>query len=164
MNLEQMKIHMTDIVQEVSLKYKGGESYFNEIDERIKKDIYFLSFYFKYVYNQTHNPIILSGEIGEKIIKFQYLKIIPLVPILVVNGKLRKNNNITYIKFYPIDYSFSDKTQFTMFDDSYYSGKTVNKVRKELNNIGCVLKNIYVFYDGSIVNKDNVKSLYRYYK
>ena len=51
-----------------------------------------------------------------------------------------------------------------MFDDSYYSGKTVNKVRKELNNIGCVLKNIYVFYDGSIVNKDNVKSLYRYYK
>ena len=46
MNLEQMKIHMTDIVQEVSLKYKGGESYFNEIDERIKKDIYFLSFYF----------------------------------------------------------------------------------------------------------------------
>ena len=86
------------------------------------------------------------------------------MPILVVNGKLRKNNNITYIKFYPIDYSFSDKTQFTMFDDSYYSGKTVNKVRKELNNIGCVLKNIYVFYDGSIVNKDNVKSLYRYYK
>ena len=40
---------MTDIVQEVTLKYKGGESYFKEIDERIKKYIYFLYFYFKYV-------------------------------------------------------------------------------------------------------------------
>ena len=48
--------------------------------------------------------------------------------------------------------------------DSFYSGKTANKVEKFVNSRLGTIKCKYVFYDGSKERHDDVVSLYRYYK
>ena len=57
-----------------------------------------------------------------------------------------------------------DADDFILFDDSFYSGTTRNKIEEALKEIrqGCkIIQTVYI-YDGG---KDpNVTSLYKYYK
>lgn len=54
--------------------------------------------------------------------------------------------------------------KFIFLDDSYYSGKTARKVKAAVEDNGGEIVRTYVFYDGSPEKRDDVVSLYRYYK
>lgn len=79
--------------------------------------------------------------------------------LIIVNGGLRVGNKIdlSYIK----DYIKNKK--FIFIDDSFYSGKTRNTIKNELEKYNANLNKTYVIYDGSKARDDNVCSLYRYY-
>jgi hypothetical protein len=155
--------YMYKIVQSVSKKYSGGENYFTELDRMIKNDKKFLLSFYEWVCSCTSNPIIISGEIGNILVGYLSHENICKNPIVLVNGGLRSGADITSISCFPSNFEISTNTNFTMIDDSYYSGKTVNKVKNFLEAHGNELEDVYVFYDGSREQKEYIKSLYRYY-
>lgn len=79
--------------------------------------------------------------------------------VIVVNGGLRGNNEI--INFY--DYYDIKEKDIVFIDDSYYLGRTRDKIKYMIQKHGGNLLCTYVFYDGSRVKDDLVHSFYRYY-
>jgi len=134
---------------------KGGESYFDELD-----DFLINNFFFDLIINKsyTKNTIfICSGKFGIAFYNYIYIKNIPCI---VFNGDLRKEDNYAYIISRNInlidrDFLYRD---FVYIDDSYFSGKTMRKCMSFLN-----IKEYrtFVLYDGS--KQKEVKSIYKYY-
>ena len=155
------------IVNECLDKYKGGEGYFNKLDGMIKNNETLMILFLIYaVHNSNCYDVILSGEIGLKYFKLQLEKKIPdYINLMIVNGGLRKGNEITGgimsgCEVIPGDL---DSMQIIFIDDSFYSGRTANKITEFVESrCGTVIGN-YVFYDGSKEKYDDVKSIYRYY-
>lgn len=159
-DLKELKGRVKCIVDICSEKHVGGESYFDELDGMIKNNTDLVSAYINYIFQseKIHN-IIASGEIGDRIRELQRTGYINrFVNIVTVNGGLRHDNNICEVNVEDI---WGKK--FVFLDDSYYSGKTANKVKHAVeHNDGEIVKN-YVFYDGCRDKQENVESLYRYY-
>lgn len=162
-------IHMMKpIVSECLTKHIGGENYFNELDGMIKNNETLLVLYLLYaVQDSGVYNIILSGEIGLKYMQLQLQNKIPdYINLMVVNGGLRKGKEITggiasRCEIIPKDLS---GIEVIFIDDSFYSGKTCNKIEEFLNSRYTCLNKTYVFYDGCREKNDNVISLYRYYR
>lgn len=79
--------------------------------------------------------------------------------VILVNGGLRQEDTKAQILVNQIDVD-----DFILFDDSFYSGTTRNKIEEALKEIrqGCKIIQTVCIYDGG---KDpNVTSLYKYYK
>ena len=79
--------------------------------------------------------------------------------IIVINGGLRKDNVI--IPFWE-NFNIEEK-KIVFIDDSYYLGRTRDKIKMAIEEKNGTLINTYVFYDGSKTKDDSVKSFYRYY-
>ena len=158
---------MKPIVNECLDKYKGGEGYFNELDNMIKNNETLMVLFLMYaVQDSGVRNVILSGGIGLKYLHLQLQNKIPEhINIMVVNGGLRKGKEITggiMSNFEVIPESLNNYPVI-FIDDSFYSGKTANKVEEFINSRGGILMRKYVFYDGSKEKHDDVYSLYRYY-
>lgn len=152
-NLEQL---MTEKVEKCLKSHTGGEAYFTELDAEIKSDEEFLKSFMNCIIEETncHN-FVMSGEIGSMYFKLYSHDNIRL---LLLPGGLRHGKEL------PNDVERIYKgMEFVFVDDSYYSGKTLNAVKKYMESTGAKIIANYVFYDGSRENKDNVKSIYRYY-
>ena len=163
-NLEYI---MKPIVNECLDKYKGGEGYFNKLDNMIKSNETLMVLFLIYAVNDSLcDNVILSGEIGLKYLQLQLQNKIPEhINIMVVNGGLRKGKEITggiMSNFEVIPESLNNQP-IIFIDDSFYSGKTANKVEKFVHSRLGTIKCKYVFYDGSKEKYDDVYSLYRYY-
>ena len=163
MNIREMRMAMSDIVQKCIEKHGGGEAYFDELDGMVKENEELLASYIDYVASFNPNSfIIMSGEIGQKCLEMQRSSKIPMgLRIYVVDGGLRKSS---YIKGMVSNRKEMIKAgkNFVFVDDSFYSGKTFNAVREFMEKLGYSISVIYVFYDGC-KHDFGVKSLYRYY-
>ena len=97
----------------------------------------------------------MSGEIG---VVYSKLYSHDDIHLFLLPGGLRHDKEIPYDigRIY-------EGMEFIIVDDSYYSGKTLNAVKKYMESTGAKIIANYVFYDGSRENKDNVRSIYRYY-
>ena len=168
-NKEDLEYIMEPIVKECLLRYKGGESYFNELDNMIKNDEFLmLSFLFYAVQDSGINNVVLSGEIGLRYFRLK-LKLQNRIPddinLYIINGGLRNGKDITggitsNLEVIPKDLA---NNSFIFLDDSFYSGKTANKVEEFITSRGGRMKWKYVLYDGSKEKREDVKSIYRYY-
>lgn len=158
--LAYLKQKMIPIVNQCLEKHGGGESYFDELDGIIKKDIDFMVTYLKYIVDKEKvKHVIVSGEIGLILSKLISKEIIPMdINLICINGGLRKGRE-PYGANIPLCESF----KAVFFDDSYYSGKTARAVRDYICRYGGIITKNYVFYDGCPEQHDNVVSLYRYY-
>lgn len=165
---KDLEYMMRPIVNECLDKFKGGEEYFNELDGMIKNNEILMVLFLLYAVRDSgiYN-VILSGEIGLRYMQLQLQNKIPnYINLMIVNGGLRKGNVITG----GIDSNCEvipenlDDMDVIFIDDSFYSGKTRNKVNEFLYHRGTVIYGTYVFYDGSKEKHDDVYSLYRYYK
>lgn len=166
-NKKTLEYIMKQIVHKCLDKYKGGESYFNELDGMIKNNETLMVLFLMYVVQDSLcDNVILSGEIGLKYLQLQLQNKIPKhINIMVVNSGLRKGKEITVgimSNFEVIPKSLNNQP-IIFIDDSFYSGKTANKVEKFVNSRLGTIKRKYVFYDGSKEKHDDVVSLYRYY-
>ena len=165
---KDLEYMMKPIVNECLDKYKGGEGYFNELDNMIKNNETLMVLFLMYaVQDSGVRNVILSGGIGLKYLHLQLQNKIPEhINIMVVNGGLRKGKEITggiMSNFEVIPEDLYDQ-QIIFIDDSFYSGKTANKVEYFINCRLGKIERKYVFYDGSKERHDDVASLYRYYK
>ena len=159
---------MKPIVTECLTKHIGGENYFNNLDELIKDNETLLVLFIMYaVQDSGINNVIMSGGIGLKYIQMQLQNKIPdYIKITSVNGGLRKGKEVTggiVTGCKPFPDSFNNK-KMIFIDDSFYSGKTADKVKEFVETRkGNIIRN-YVLYDGCKEKRDDVVSLYRYYR
>lgn len=166
---KDLEYMMEPIVHQCLRKYGGGESYFNELDGMIKNNETLMVMFLLYIIRDSgiYN-VIMSGEIGFKYMRLQLQNKIPKhINLMIVNGGLRKDNEIiggmmSNTKIEKIPESL-DNMPIIFLDDSFYSGKTANKVKEFVSSINGKVVQTYVFYDGSEKKHDDVESLYRYY-
>lgn len=160
MNINEMKAEMKRIVQICLRNHKGGENYFNELDDMVKNNADLVSSYVNYITMiENTDDIIASGEIGKKLLLYQAKGYInPRINIMVTNGGIRKGREVELL-----DPFFFIGRRYVFLDDSYYSGKTANKVKAAVKENGGEVIKAYVFYDGSKEKHDNIESLFRYY-
>lgn len=161
-------IHMMKpIVSECLTKHIGGENYFNELDGMIKGNETLLVLFLLYaVQDSGVYNVIMSGGIGLNYMHLQLQNKIPdYINLMVVNGGLRKGKDIiggiaSRCEVIPNDFN---RTKIIFIDDSFYSGKTFNKVESFVNSRNGEIVRTYVFYDGCKNKYEDVVSLYRYY-
>ena len=135
---------MVNMVNDLLIKYVGGETFFDALDEEIR-------------INDEFEGFIVSGKFGKRFKDFYLNNYHPNKEVLVCNGALRKGNDIGLD-----NYDLNNK-KYIFLDDSFWSGKTRDVVQKYIEeNNGIFLKS-YVFYDGNKEKSQNVESFYRYY-
>lgn len=164
---KDLEYMMKPIVNECLDKYKGGEGYFNELDGMVKNNETLMVLFLLYAVRDSGSyNVILSGEIGLRYMQLQLQNKIPnYINLMVVNGRLRKGNEITggIMSNYEVIPEDLGGMDVIFIDDSFYSGRTANKITEFVESrCGTVIGN-YVFYDGSKEKYDDVKSIYRYY-
>ena len=150
-----MKIE--SIVNDCLLEHTGGSQFFDAIDEKLRNDSSLMNIIInKVLDNEDFDYIIVSGKFGYALKDFcinNYL----YNKIITLNGSLR-TQNIEKV----LNINIKDK-KIVFIDDSFYLGRTRDKVKEFVEKNGATLISTYVFYDGS-KNKDiNVHSMYRYY-
>lgn len=153
---------MTCLVNECLIQHEGGEKFFDAIDEKLRDDKALINMMINKVKENEHfDYIVVSGNFG-KVFKEHcnnYQNDEFNEKIIVVNGGLRKDNDI--IPFWE-NFNIENKT-LIFIDDSYYLGRTRDKIELAIKENHGKLINTYVFYDGSKIKEDNVHSFYRYY-
>ncbi len=157
-----MMHEMRDIANECIKTHKGGETYFTELDSMIKQNENLMINYINYIIKKEKiNDVIISGEIGEVYKNLWINNKIPFnIKLHLLPGGLR--NNVEIKNTENSNKSIYNK-ELIFIDDSFYSGKTLNKVDGYVTKNRGLIKTAYVFYDGSLEKHDHVKSLYRYY-
>lgn len=157
-----MVIEMESLVNDCLIQHEGGEKFFDAIDEKLRNDNLLITMMIgKVIEHESFDYIIVSGNFG-KVFKDFCIKHIGKKfsnSIIVVNGGLRNNNEIE--PFYN-NYEINNKN-IVFIDDSYYLGRTRDKIKEAIENNGGNLICSYVFYDGSKIKDDSVHSFYRYY-
>lgn len=146
------------IVKQMIETHDGGEKFFDNLDEEIRRDIDIIDNIIDMIPDFKNKNIIVSGSFGR--VFFDYIKLISLYPnrIVWVNGGLRKGEDIN------VDLQNYKNREFIFIDDSLYSGKTRDKIDSELYKYSSYISSTYVAYDGSKNKDETVFSLYRYYK
>lgn len=153
---------MESLVNDCLIQHEGGEKFFDEIDEKLRNDNLLLTMMIgKILEKESFDYLIVSGRFG-KVFKEFCLNHIGedfIKNIIVVNGGLRSGNKIDD---FSNDYNIKNKN-IIFIDDSYYLGRTRDKIKESITNNGGKLICSYVFYDGSKIKDKNVHSFYRYY-
>lgn len=149
-----MKI-LDSIVKEMLLAHKGGEVFFDHLDEAVKKDTIIKTLFDKF--NLKNKNIIVSGGFGNFFINNYGQEV---KTVISVNGSLRKGEPIQNLEYLREEIKGNS---FSFVDDSFYSGKTRDVVKAEIERLGGIIAETVVIYDGSKIKEENVKSLYRYY-
>jgi len=144
--------YLSQIIYSLLNKYIGGQIYFTALDKSIQHP----SIVYKLLSLIPNNSeIIVTGKFGN------YVKnLCPYKDMILLKGGLRFDNKIC------LDF-IANKIKnrgFTLIDDSYYSGKTRDVIRKELSRLNGDLINTCVVYDGSKWKDKKVMSLFRYHE
>lgn len=142
-----------DKVNECLEKYIGGEVFFDELDRMVKFDREVLVEFIRTTQEQFKDiHTIASGEFGLCLHNYG------LSVDLLVQGRLRKGNQICDLS------QFIKKGESYLFlDDSYFSGKTAQVVKEEIERCDGKFIGCHVIYDGSMNPIHKVKSIYRYH-
>lgn len=151
-----------DNLVELCLKeHTGGEIFFDAIDEKLRNDDTLLKMIIDEVLNnEVFDYIIVSGNFGNVFKNFIDINLKKLAKkVIVVNGGLRKGEKI--INFWE-EYDIPMK-KFIFIDDSFYLGRTRDKIEDAIKQHNGTLLSTYVFYDGSKEKEEKVHSFYRYY-
>lgn len=153
---------MESIVNECLIEHEGGEKFFDAIDEKLRDDNLLISMMInKVLEKEEFDFIITSGKFGKVFKEFseKYMSSSFNQKVITVNGSLRKDSEvIDYSKKYDV----SNK-RVIFIDDSYYLGRTKEKIKASLEKNNATLISTYVFYDESKIKDENVHSFYRYY-
>lgn len=154
---------MESLVNECLVQHEGGEKFFDAIDDKLRSDKVLMTMMIgKILENEHFDFLITSGTFGKFFKNYceNHMDKEFSNQIIVVNGSLR-NENEKIIDFWN-QYDISDKS-IIFVDDSYYLGRTRNKIKNAIEKHHGKFINTYVFYDGSKEKDKSVHSFYRYY-
>lgn len=161
---------LNEKIGEILKEHKEGEKFFDALDYMIRGDKDILKDFYEFAIDNifinnsisttTYN-LIVSGKFGMALLtNYRYNLNANFNKVIVTNGNIRKG------ELPEIYCNELNKKPFIFLDDSFYSGKTkdsIEKALKEINPNSKIVKTIVV-YDGSINNKENIISMYRYHK
>jgi hypothetical protein len=157
---QEIKTRLDNIVKDLRIKYRGGISFFDALDDRIK-DITNQDIILALVRGCSNEWVATSGEFGDTLYRLWKESKFKCKGLVVFNGKMLTHQ--TDVKsFYPNDFDLNNK-QFIYIDDSYFSGSTAKKINEYLNKTQSSIKSISVIYDGSKEKSKMVNSFFRYY-
>lgn len=154
--------NMESLVNDCLIQHEGGEKFFDAIDEKLRNDNLLIKMMIERILkNEQFDFIITSGRFGKVFKEYceKYTDNDFTKNIIVVNGNLRKDEKV--INFTD-KYNISNK-KLIFIDDSYYLGRTRDKIKNTIENNQGTLISTYVFYDGSKIKDKDVHSFYRYY-
>lgn len=155
-------MNITSIVDECLRQHKGGENFFDAIDEMMRNDVLLITMLTgKVLEFGKFDNIIVSGTFG-KLYKEYATKNMPSVfseKIVVVPGGLRNGTKVT--PFWE-EIEVTNK-KFVFLDDSFYLGRTRNVIKEAIEENKGKLVKTFVFYDGSKEKDKTVESFYRYF-
>lgn len=157
-----MQDNINYLVEECLKQHEGGEKFFDAIDEKLRNDNLLLTMILgRVLEKEKFDYIIVSGKFGIVFKKFctQHLDKELAKNIIVINGSLRNEN--VEINF-PEEYDINNKS-LVFIDDSFFLGRTRDKIKNTIDDKGGKLLYTYVFYDGSKIKDSSVYSFYRYY-
>jgi len=159
-------------VKKISKETRGGNKFFDEIDDKIKNDKQVIKNLFDKInqdFGLNYN-LVVSGEFGEII-----LHMISKGDILCTGSKLLVSGGLTShfndmdkvkkIKNVIVQKKIGEinNKEFIFVDDSYYSGTTEFSIDHFLKDFNSKIIKTYVVYDGNDKKKYNRHSIYNYY-
>lgn len=148
------------IILDCIKEHEGGEKFFDRLDEIIRNEKLIVSRLMSLVNDDLlyNDGIVVSGKFGVAFSNYYNNCFCVTKELIIVEGGLRKGNKIN-------DLSYLDMVckNYIFIDDSFYSGRTRNVIKDEIERNGGSLIKTYVVYDGSKTKDSDVKSLYRYY-
>lgn len=147
------------IVHDCLKEHEGGEKFFDAIDEKLRNDNILMTMMIgKILENESFDYLVVSGRFGYAFKDFCSKNINELTNnIICINGGLRQGNIIDNLNI-----DINNKS-LVFIDDSYYLGRTRDKIKDFIEEKGGNLNCSYVFYDGSKDKDNTVHSFYRYY-
>lgn len=157
---QRIKEKIDQIVKQLLKKYHGGRVFFDALDESIKS-VMNEDLIIQLVKGNSNEWIVTSGEFGRRLYRMWKDGKFKCKGVLVFNGKIA-TFDIGVTNYSPTNFDIKDK-EFIYVDDSYFSGKTVNRISEFLTKYGSKIKHVSVIYDGSKEKKSFVKSFFRYY-
>ena len=148
------------LVNDCLVEHEGGEKFFDAIDEKLRNDNILMTMMISKILEKEYfDYLIVSGRFGiafkdfcSKNIDQSFKK-----SIITINGGLREGKITTII-----DTDLNNKN-IVFVDDSFYLGRTRDKINDLIKSKNGNLTCTYVFYDGSRKKDDSVHSFYRYY-
>ena len=148
---------LNNIINQLLNEFSGGETYFDKLDETLRSPEN-LDIIINLFSPLSDAHVIMSGKFGYYALELFDKGLIPLKSLIVVNGGLRKG------EVEKIDVRFmEDQVGYVFVDDSFYKGRTRDKVEEFLKIFNCFLAQTRVIYDGSPEKDKNVFSMYRYH-
>lgn len=143
---------------------EGGETFFNALDLILRSDRAILRDYIHWVEDVCGKNLsvgcILTGSFG-RVLASVYNDWLHenFGQIIIVNGGIRSGVPVELpVLSVPM-------SRYVLLDDSYYSGKTLREIEKELKTINpeTRIDRAFVIYDGSHNWEDGIYAMYRYY-
>lgn len=137
MNPEEIIVNRlkTRLVENLPIRKKSDDSYFDKLDEIIKEDKEIL----KVIYSMSEFPTIASGGFATALTEMELSPTISLIGGLRGSRKLDLSNYRDIIK----------GNTFTFLDDSYYAGRTLRKIFNEVIRLGGRIGQVIVVYNDS---------------
>lgn len=143
--------------------YHGGDAFFDAIDQEIRINQKLLLQMLEKIQDLEYDAIIVSGSFGKTWEKFYHQAAHSYLTnpkdLIIVNGSLRDGT----IQENNINIDTINGKRFIFIDDSFYLGRTRDKIKTFIEKHHGIFLETYVFYDGSIQKEKEVHSFYRYY-
>lgn len=154
---------LNEIVLKILKLHEGGRNFFDNLDAAVKDPDIVSS-----LYHMIHKTTgvryciqISTGGFGRFYSNWIRSNGSDLDDVYLVNGGLREGNPIDSLEPFKSDINGQD---FIIIDDSFYSGKTVDKIIEHVKSLGGNYVGTFVVYDGSHNKREDINSLYRYYE
>jgi len=151
---------MFSIVEECLQKYVGGNTYFDELDDKIKYDPEILQELLDEL--RPGRVLILNGSFGFNMVH-HIMEQKKAYPYILLTGSPRKNEEVD---IYAMN-MYGGKRDYpsaVFIDDTYFSGRTYYYCKGFIEaKFNLKVNTALVAYDGSRHKANNVVSLYRYY-
>lgn len=142
--------------------YIEGELFFDQLDQclRLNRDIiaYFIN---DIISRVDFDVLVVSGNFGLAVKQYWDHVNDPLTgqTCMVTNGGLRHGKLPEIL----VGETNLQEKRVIFADDSYYSGRTENRIKEMIDKNSGIFCGTYVIYDGCVTYRPWVHSYYRYY-
>lgn len=156
---------LNEKIVEILKQHPEGEDFFDALDAMVRGDMDILSQFLVFSGDKIGDPsvktLILTGKFGIALLDIYGDKLREAFKdVILVEGGIRTGNK-------PVIYRDTlECARCILFDDSFYSGTTRDKIEIELKRINpsASIEATCVVYDGSPSKQFKVYSMFRYHK